>query len=101
MSPSGTRFANNQMMRSKKQSIGAHDEIEQVAEQLLRYLDLNPAAKDTKEGIAKWWIARQRIVESMKAVDAALVLLIERGDVLETTLADGTKVYGRQKPSSN
>ena len=88
-------------MSPKKQSVEAHDEIEQVAEQLLRYLDLNPAAKDTKEGIAKWWIARQRIVESMKAVDAALALLIERGEVLETTLADGTQVYGRRKPHRN
>jgi hypothetical protein len=91
----------NAKVTSKKQSGGARDEIEQIAEQLLRYLDLNPAAKDTKEGIAKWWIARQRIAESLKAVDAALALLIERGEVLETALADGTKVYGRREPPNN
>ena len=88
-------------MISNQQSDGVPDEIEQIAEELLRYLSLNVAAKDTKEGIAKWWIARQRIAESLKAVDAALALLIERGEVLETTLADGTKVYGRREPSNN
>ena len=72
------------------------EEIEQIAQQLMQYLDLNAAAKDTREGIAKWWISRQRIEESLKAVDAALALLIARGEVVEITLADGTKVYGRR-----
>lgn len=88
-------------MISNQQSDGVPDEIEQIAEELLRYLSLNVAAKDTKEGIASWWISRQRITESVRAVEAALAFLMERGEVSETSLADGTKVYGRRKPSKN
>jgi len=60
----------------------------------------NPAVKDTKEGITKGWIARQRIAESVKAVEAALALLIERGEALETSLEDG-KFYGRRSPNNS
>ena len=88
-------------MTSKNLSRETLAEIGQIAEELLRYLDLNPAAKDTKEGIANWWISRQRITESVSAVEAALAFLMERGEVSETALADGTKVYARRKPSKN
>jgi xanthine dehydrogenase iron-sulfur cluster and FAD-binding subunit A len=75
-------------------------EIERIIDELLRYLEANPGAKDTKEGIAKWWISRQRIDESIKAVEAAIALLVERGEVSESTLADGTKVYGHRQRSN-
>ena len=88
-------------MKSKTLSSETLGEIEQIAEELLRYLDLNLAAKDTKEGIANWWISRQRIAESLSAVETALALLMERGKVSEIVLADGTKVYARRSPSTN
>ena len=71
--------------------------VEAVADELLRYLVNNPSAKDTREGIAKWWIARQRLEESVKVVDAALALLVKQSAISETTLVDGTKVYSPRK----
>jgi hypothetical protein len=72
------------------------DRIKKIATELSCYLEANPSARDTKEGIMKWWIARQRLTESIEAVEAALAWLKDRGEVEETTLPDGTKVYGRQ-----
>ena len=74
-------------------------EIERISEELLCYIEANPNAKDTREGIARWWIARQRIASALEAVDAAIALLIARGLVSESTLADGTRVYGRSERS--
>jgi hypothetical protein len=71
--------------------------IEKIASDVLRYLIENPSAMDTKDAIAKWWIARQRITESVEDVGAALARLTARGEVKEMTLPDGTKVYGRAK----
>jgi hypothetical protein len=75
--------------------------VDKIASEVLRYLEANPLAKDTREAIAKWWIARQRISESLRHVDAALSRLTSRGEVEETTLPDGTKVYGKARPKGS
>jgi hypothetical protein len=86
-------------MSSDPSPIPHDDDIEKIAGDVLRYLEMHPSAKDTREGIARWWIARQRITESLEAVDAALAWLRARGEVHEITLPDGTSVYGRTDPT--
>jgi hypothetical protein len=68
---------------------------EEVAEQVARYLDAHPEASDTVEGIAKWWLSRQRLDDTRELVRAALDLLIARGVVEPHTMADGVTLFRR------
>ena len=51
--------------------------IRRVAIAILQYLRDHPAASDTAEGIAKWWVSEDRI-----AVENALALLVKEGVVV-------------------
>jgi len=57
----------------------------QIARDVLAYVVKNPEAKDTLEGIARWWLQRERVEQRVEEVSAALHLLVERGLVLERT----------------
>jgi hypothetical protein len=46
---------------------GGKDEDE-TAQAILKYLKAQPQAGDTLEGIAKWWLVRQRASESTEVV---------------------------------
>jgi hypothetical protein len=67
-------------------SIGpSNEEVEQA---VLDYLRMQPDAGDTLEGIASWWIARQRVQIGVQAVARALDRLTMRGLVEATRRAD-------------
>ena len=70
-----------------------------LAQEIKRYLRAHPRAADTVEGIAKWWLARQRYEEALKRVRDALDLLVEQGVVTKRIVAGGKVVYfsGRGK----
>lgn len=70
-----------------------NNEIAQVAQDIERYLVLHPNAADTLEGIARWWLQRQRFIDSLERVNDALEVLIRRGMVKKITSADGNKIY--------
>jgi hypothetical protein len=53
--------------------------IKKVALAILAYFRLHPRAKDTAEGIARWWVGEKKI-----AVKEALDLLMKEGVVRET-----------------
>jgi hypothetical protein len=67
--------------------------IAQLKDEILKYLGAHPQAADTVEGIASWWLLRQRYQEEIQKVQQALDDLVERGLVTKTTLADGTTLY--------
>lgn len=50
---------------------------------ILGYLAENPDAMDTLEGIARWWVPRQRIQVSVAACARVLEQLVEQGLVEE------------------
>ncbi|WP_029646750.1 hypothetical protein [Methylomicrobium lacus] len=60
---------------------------------ILNYLTEHPDAADTPEGIALWWMKRQRFEVSVKLVSVALEELDRRGLLDKTILADGTFLY--------
>jgi len=62
--------------------------------EILGYLSKHPEASDTPEGIALWWMKRQRYEASVKQVSLALEELERRGLLHKTTLTDGTFLYG-------
>lgn len=71
-----------------------HD-IELISEEIQRYLRNHPNAADSVEGIARWWLTRQRYEEATAAVEKALEILIERGVVARSTNAGDQRIYSR------
>lgn len=69
--------------------------VAEVAEIIKRYLDTYPNAADSIEGIARWWLGRQRFEERLKAVEQALEYLVAKGEVARTVAADGKAIYSR------
>jgi hypothetical protein len=64
---------------------------------IYRYLARNPNAADTVEGVARWWLARQRRYDAAATVELALQLLVDEGVVTASALPTGATVY-RLKP---
>ena len=59
------------------------ERIRQVARAIENYLRTHPQAADSLEGIASWWVPRQRIHDELEVVQAALVQLARAGVVFE------------------
>lgn len=66
-------------MREPREKTWPEPELERA---LRHYLAEHPEAMDTTEGIAEWWLTRQRIVVDLEALDRTLRRLIRAG-VLE------------------
>lgn len=68
------------------------EELLDLADEILRYLQNHPNAVDTVEGIAKWWVWRQRITELVNRVQLALDYLVEQRSLITREVA-GKVVY--------
>jgi hypothetical protein len=55
--------------------------VESVARDLSKHFFNNPEAGDTLEGIADWWVARQRRSNAVDVVRSALEQLVGEGIV--------------------
>ena len=64
-----------------------------LASHILAYLNSNPSAKDTLEGITEWWLSRGKIEEAVKDVANAISWLVAKGFVLQQQLPDSTTIY--------
>src|SRR6267142_2113046 len=69
------------------------DSSSEVSLKILRYLEQNPNAADTVEGILEWWIPQQSICEEEKVVEQALDKLVHRDLLLTTRSPDARKHY--------
>ena len=69
------------------------EHTEEVADLVARYLVAHPHASDTLDGIARWWLLRQRQNDARELVQAALDLLVERGVVERRTTVDGVTLF--------
>lgn len=67
--------------------------IERVAEVVEAYLAQHPAAADSAEGIAQWWLPGMGIDVPVETVGEALELLVRRGAVSRTAVSGGPAVY--------
>ena len=56
---------------------------ELIAISILRYLDANPEARDTAEGIAQWWLRKEWIERKVDEVQNAIQVLKSKGFILE------------------
>jgi hypothetical protein len=67
---------------------------EQVIRGILQYLIEHPDAKDTAEGIAKWWLAGTDAESKKKQVQNALDCLTARGWLTKRETSRREKIYG-------
>jgi Fe2+ or Zn2+ uptake regulation protein len=65
----------------------------EVAQRILGYLRKNRAAGDTLEGIATWWMMRQRVTETTETVQRVIRQLNEAGLIHEHATATGRTLY--------
>jgi len=56
----------------------------ELARAILRYLERHPEAKDSLDGIARWWIQREWCERQLADVERALDVLLSGDLVLET-----------------
>ncbi len=68
-------------------------EIKRVAREIESYLQSHPAAADSLEGVAKWWLTLQRFNDALAIVQEALDYLISNGRVARAKNPDGTFIY--------
>ena len=76
-------------------------DVSKVADEIIRYLDAHENAADTLEGVAQWWISRQRIQEALEQVQKALDFLCEEGIVKATPVVGGKILYSLNKEALN
>lgn len=70
------------------------DQLTEVVDAILRYLNSHPDAADTSEGIAKWWLPAELRVDA-ETVHSALARLEAQRLVHRRNNADQHVVYSR------
>lgn len=68
-----------------------------VADAIRRYLAQRPEAAETVEGVAKWWLARQRYDDSVSLVQHALDYLEQQGEVEKISVTSGQVFYRKAR----
>lgn len=68
-------------------------QVEGIAKEISHYLDEHPYAADSIEGIAEWWLARQRFEETVSLVQQAVENLMEQGQVEKVVGHSGKVIY--------
>ncbi|MEM7294956.1 MAG: hypothetical protein AAF420_16385 [Pseudomonadota bacterium] len=76
-------------------------QIESIAQSILRYLENRPEASETAEGVAQWWLSRQRYDDSLELIEKALDYLESRGDIEKINVAGGHSIYKKSETGSN
>ena len=74
-------------------SANDQDEIRSIAMEIKHYLDEHPNAADSVEGIAKWWLTRQRYEEALERVQKALDYLVVNGMVQSVKARTDKVIY--------
>ncbi len=71
----------------------AREEIVSTAEAIKRYLITRPNASETVDGVARWWLLKQRFADSLERVQLALDMLEDHGEVIRIVMSDGREFY--------
>ena len=64
-----------------------------AARDILNFIQKQPNAKHTAEGIAKYWIFQQRVEERVEIVMAAIDFLVQNGFLDEVQKPNGNSFY--------
>lgn len=69
-----------------------------AAEAIEAYLAQHPAAADSEQGIAQWWLPAMGMEVPMEVVCEALDWLVKHGVVTRTALPQGQAIYRAATP---
>jgi hypothetical protein len=72
------------------------DAVQTIAETIEAYLDVNPDAADSAEGIARWWLPPALAEESPAMVEDALERLVAAGVIRRQPMPDGRVLYAKK-----
>jgi len=67
---------------------------------ILSYLNQNPRAADSLEGIKSWWLPKNSKEIDLAKIEDVLQQLVTEGLVKKASLVDGTVIY-KQTDSNN
>jgi hypothetical protein len=70
----------------------------ELEEDIMNYLLDHPEAKDTLDGIQRWWVLEQRVKREMAQVEKAVTRLIQREWLLVRRGVD-SQVHYRLNPA--
>jgi hypothetical protein len=83
------------------------DDEDQLADELAReivaYLDAHPDAADSLEGVVQWWLVQERFLRGIGAVGKALEQLVGTGEIERIAGPDRRPIYRagpRRRPLS-
>jgi hypothetical protein len=77
--------------------VGPQDEpVHAIAHTIQRYLEVNPDAADSAEGIRRWWLPPALAEESPGTVEEALDRLVAAGVITRRPLPDGRVLYAKR-----
>ena len=81
--------------------VGSQEDSAQViAHTIQQYLDANPDAADSAEGIRRWWLPPALAEESPETVEEALDRLVTAGVIQRRPLPDGRVLYAKRGAST-
>jgi hypothetical protein len=66
-----------------------------LVQAILYYLASHPHAADSAEGVAHWWLGPYAAAVALPDVELALRQLVERKELRQESLADGTTLYSK------
>ena len=69
----------------------------EIIRQILAYVIVHPQAKDTLEGISKWWGPKGHMESSIAEIQDGLNFLVARGWMRERVVTPTPKIYGMNK----
>jgi hypothetical protein len=69
-----------------------------VKQAILRYVERHPRSAETSEGVARWWLTRQRFEDAIETVQAALDELVGEGKLERHVVPGGLPVYRARRP---
>ena len=79
-------------------SEGSHGPCRTVVREILRYLVEHTDAKDTVDGIFKFWLPKGAVKQGRKEVQKALDFLVtKKGWLTEKNVPSSDKLYGLNK----
>mgnify|MGYP000008781763 CR=1 FL=1 len=70
----------------------------EIEKEVLSYLEQHPSAADTLDGIANWWLPRQRLVTAHVRIETVLQQLVDQGVLRLRRLPNGSALYALDAP---
>jgi hypothetical protein len=84
-------------MLERSESTVQDSSVERAIAAIERYVAEHPAAADSVDGVAQWWLPDMGLDLPLEVVHRALDILWRRGAIQRNALPDGGAVYGARK----